>query len=95
MKPEKEKLTDTRLKFYEIIFESDTPAGKAFDVGLLICIVLSVTVVLLESVPAIKIKWGEEFYILEWIFTLIFTVEYLSRLWVVLSKKKLNVLILC
>jgi voltage-gated potassium channel len=85
---EKEKLSGTKLKFYEIIFESDTTAGKAFDVGLLICIVLSVTVVLLESVPAIKINWGEELYILEWVFTLIFTVEYLARLWIVLNKRK-------
>lgn len=88
MKAEKENLTGTKLKFYEIIFESDTPAGKAFDVGLLICIVLSVTVVLVESVPGIKIKWGEELYLAEWVFTIIFTVEYLARLWIVLNKRK-------
>lgn len=85
---EKEKLTGTKLKFYEVIFESDTPAGKAFDVGLLICIVLSVTVVLLESVQPIKAHWGSQFYILEWIFTGIFSIEYLARLWVVLNKRK-------
>lgn len=87
MKAEKANLTGTKLKLYEIIFESDTPAGKAFDVGLLICIVLSVIVVLLESVSAIKIKWGEELYVLEWVFTIIFTLEYSFRMWIVLNKR--------
>jgi voltage-gated potassium channel len=88
VKSEKETLTGTKLKFYEIIFESDTTAGKAFDVGLLISIVLSVIVVMLESVQSIKAQWGEYFLIAEWFFTILFTLEYTGRLWVVLNKRK-------
>lgn len=88
MKSDKEKLTGTKLKVYEIIFESDTPTGKAFDIGLLISIVLSVIVVMLESVQHIKAQWGEYFLIAEWVFTVLFTIEYLGRLWVVLNKRK-------
>lgn len=88
MKSEKDKLHGTKLKVYEIIFESDTPAGKAFDVGLLISIVLSVIVVMLESVQSLKAQWGEYFLIAEWVFTILFTFEYIGRLWVVLNKRK-------
>lgn len=88
MKSEKENLSGTKLKVYEVIFESDTPAGKAFDIGLLVSIVLSVIVVMLESVQSIKTQWGEYFLIAEWIFTILFTLEYLGRLWVVLNKRK-------
>lgn len=88
MKAEKEQLTGTKLKFYEIIFESDTTAGKAFDVGLLISIVLSVIVVMLESVQSTKAQWGEYFIIAEWFFTILFTLEYIARLWIVLNKRK-------
>ncbi|HET9052761.1 MAG TPA: ion transporter, partial [Cyclobacteriaceae bacterium] len=84
----KEKLAGWKLRVYEIIFESDTPAGKAFDVGLLISIVLSIIVVMLESVQSIKSRGGEYFIIAEWFFTILFTLEYLGRLWVVLNKRK-------
>jgi voltage-gated potassium channel len=82
------KLTGIRLKIYEIIFEADTKAGKAFDVTLLVCIILSVAVVVLESVEAIRINTGQLFFWLEWTFTIIFTLEYAARLWVVGNKKK-------
>ncbi len=65
----------------EIIFEADTPAGAAFDVGLIICIVLSVGVVLLDTVPDIHASYGGLLYALEWVFTLFFTAEYALRLW--------------
>lgn len=65
----------------EIIFEADTPAGAAFDVSLIIIIVLSVIVVLLDTVPDIHERYGSELYVLEWIFTLYFTAEYALRLW--------------
>ena len=87
MKP-KEKLTGTRLKLYEIVFEADTPAGRTFDIILLSCIVASVIIVVLESVPAIKERFGTELRIIEWLFTIIFTLEYLARLWTVPYKKK-------
>ncbi len=70
-----------REKTHEVIFEADTPWGKAFDVVLLIAILLSVIVVMLESVREVRIKYGEELFIAEWIFTALFTVEYIARLW--------------
>ncbi len=69
-----------RKKLYRIIFEADTPGGKAFDVALLWAIILSITVVFLESIKSLKNDFGEIFYILEWFFTILFTVEYVLRL---------------
>ncbi len=69
-----------RRKIFEVIFEADTPAGKAFDVALLIAIVLSVVAVMLESVGEIRVAHGRLLYAIEWLFTLLFSVEYLLRL---------------
>jgi len=69
-----------RLRLHEIIFEADTWAGKAFDVTLLVLIGLSVTTVILESVPSLARAYGLWFERAEWFFTLIFTVEYVLRL---------------
>lgn len=64
-----------------IIFEAHTPAGKAFDVGLIICISLSVLAVMLDSVGAIHAPYGKWLYGVEWFFTILFTIEYGLRLW--------------
>jgi voltage-gated potassium channel len=64
----------------EIIFEADTPLGKAFDVSLIVAIVLSVAVVILESVEGIRAEYGQFLRIAEWTFTIFFTIEYLLRL---------------
>jgi voltage-gated potassium channel len=69
-----------RRRLYEIIFESDTPAGKLFDVILLGAIVLSVLAVLLESVQSIRQDFGQYLYAVEWIFTILFSIEYILRL---------------
>lgn len=69
-----------RTTLHEVIFEADTPAGKAFDVALLCCIVLSVVAVMLESVASIRARWGSELRAVEWGFTIAFTVEYVLRL---------------
>jgi voltage-gated potassium channel len=69
-----------RERLHEIIFEAETPAGKAFDVALLVCIVASVATVLLESVSSIRARYGPILRALEWAFTLLFTAEYLLRL---------------
>lgn len=69
-----------RARLHEIIFESDTVAGKAFDVALLWAIVLSVIVVLLESVASLRLRYGAELRTAEWIFTGLFTLEYALRL---------------
>ena len=69
-----------RKIMFEIIFEADTPAGKWFDVVLIICILLSVTTVMLDSVSSIRVKYGDFLYAAEWFFTILFTVEYIFRL---------------
>lgn len=70
---------------YQIIFEADTTAGKIFDIGLLIIIVLSTLVIILESVPELA-AYKLLFNTLEWIFTILFTIEYILRLLVVKNK---------
>ncbi len=69
-----------RQELYRIIFEADTAAGKAFDVALLIVIVLSVAAVMAESVPTLREAYGGTLRLLEWIFTAVFSVEYVLRL---------------
>jgi len=66
---------------YEVIFEADTRAGKAFDVLLLVGISLSVVVVALESISSFAQDYGAVLYALEWFFTVLFTVEYALRLY--------------
>lgn len=65
---------------YEIIFKSDTPAGRTFDLILLCVIFTSVVTVCLESVSDIRQQYGFELRSLEWIFTLLFTLEYFARI---------------
>jgi voltage-gated potassium channel len=69
-----------RRKLYEIIFESDTPAGLLFDKALLVAIVASVVVVMLDSVAGIANRYHGILQALEWGFTALFTVEYIARL---------------
>ena len=64
-----------------VIFEADTPAGKAFDVALIILILLSVAAVMLDSVAWIHEGYGEYLYFAEWVFTAVFTIEYGLRIW--------------
>ena len=72
-----------RAKLHAIIYGVQAPAAKAFDVGLLVVIVLSVLTVLLESVPTINAAHGTALRVAEWIFTALFTIEYALRLWTV------------
>lgn len=69
-----------RLKLYTIIFESDTRAGWLFDMVLLAAIVTSVLVVMLDSVDSVSSRHEKLFSALEWMFTLLFTAEYIARL---------------
>ena len=69
-----------RERIHEIIFEADTPAGKAFDVTLLVLISISVLAVSLESVAAIEAYFGPWLRGAEWVFTIVFSVEYGLRL---------------
>lgn len=72
-----------RKRLHTIIFGVSTRAGKAFDVTLLVAILLSVITVLLESVPDINAEYGGALRIAEWTFTVLFTIEYGLRLWTV------------
>ena len=70
-----------KTRLYDIIFESDTPAGKGFDLLLIVSILLSVSVVFLDSVEYYNKRYGELLYILEWFFTILFTLEYFLRIY--------------
>jgi voltage-gated potassium channel len=72
--------TGWRLRLYTIIFEADTRAGRQFDIALILCIVASVAVVVLDSMASVRQRHGEWLQVLEWIFTIAFTLEYLARL---------------
>ncbi len=69
-----------RRRLYTIIFEADTRAGRLFDLVLIGLILSSVAVVVLDSVAALHQRHGPLFAVLEWVFTGLFTVEYLARL---------------
>jgi voltage-gated potassium channel len=73
-------MPEWRLRLYEIIFEADTREGKLFDVILIWCILLSVLIVFLESIHELGEKYASIFHFIEWIFTIIFSIEYVLRL---------------
>lgn len=75
-------------KIYTVIFKVDTPAGKAFDVVLLVLILASVLVVMLESIARLSNVYHNLFYTLEWIFTILFTIEYMLRIYCVKEPRK-------
>jgi voltage-gated potassium channel len=77
-----------RDRVHEIVFEADTPTGKWFDISLLVLIVLSVITVMLESSEDWYSEYGPIFDVLEWIFTIIFTIEYILRLYVTIRPWK-------
>jgi voltage-gated potassium channel len=69
-----------RARLHEIIFESDTVPGRAFDVALLVAILASVLAVMLESVADIRQRHGQALRMTEWALTVAFTIEYVLRL---------------
>jgi len=71
---------DFRKKLHTIIYEADTRAGKLFDIILLCVIFISIVAVMLESVASIKIVYGHQLAIIEWIITILFTFEYIGRI---------------
>jgi voltage-gated potassium channel len=77
-----------RVKVYDVIFLADTPVGKAFDVALIAAILVSVAVVMLDSVASISGSNRTTFRVAEWIFTLLFSVEYVLRLLTVRQASK-------
>ena len=73
----------TKEKVHSIIFEAETPSGKAFDILLLFLIIGSVAIVMLESVDRLNTKYHDVFVALEWVFTILFTIEYVLRIYCV------------
>ncbi len=69
-----------RHRLYEIAFEAETPAGRAFDITLITLIVVSVLIVLLESVKGFRSEYGTALTIAEWVITILFTIELIVRL---------------
>ena len=67
-------------RLHEIVYEADTPAGKRFDLILLILILLSVVLVMLESIASIHTRYQAELNIMEWVITALFSIEYIIRL---------------
>lgn len=76
----KEGLRNWQFRLHEVIYESETRAGKIFDVALLFCILASIVIVMLDSVNTLHQQYGNFFYTIEWVFTIIFTIEYILRL---------------
>ena len=71
----------SKERIHQVIFEAETKEGKLFDVLLLVAILLSVIIIMLESVPSYSESYGTIFIILEWIFTFIFSIEYGLRIY--------------
>ncbi len=71
---------DWKSKLHEVIYEADTPAGKLFDVVLLVLIITSILLVMLESVTEFANQHGELLYIAEWVITVLFSLEYIARI---------------
>lgn len=76
------KTSSLKHKLHIIIQEADTPMGKAFDILLLLSILASVLVVMLDSVAPISNRFSSLFYYLEWMFTILFTIEYFLRIYI-------------
>ncbi|ABM00318.1 ion transporter [Shewanella amazonensis] len=79
--PQADAESELKKKLRIIIFGTDTPAGRWFDLALILCIIASVTLVLLDTVSSINARWGGLIHVLEWIFTVIFTLEYGIRIY--------------
>ena len=76
----KYKLKNWKEKVHEVIYEADTPAGKLFDVILLLVILLSILLVMLESIESIGTKYAYILNVAEWVITILFSIEYLARI---------------
>lgn len=70
-----------RTRLFHIIFESDTPGAKAFDIALIVAILMSVAVIMLSSIEIYAERYGHIFFYLEWAFTLLFTIELALRIY--------------
>lgn len=85
---DKKETSNWKNTLYKIIFEADTPLGKAFDVNLIFFITLSTLIVMAESVDSIRYAYGPYLHLLEWIVVIAFTLEYFLRIISVHNKWK-------
>lgn len=83
----KRQLTPLQLKFYDVIFGTETQVGKWFDILLIVLIVISVSIVMLDSIPEWHTRYGIVYLRLEWLFTAMFTLEYFVRIWCAPNRK--------
>ena len=86
--PNFKRLPGLRNRLYSIVFGTETRAGKLFDIILLWAILLSVLVVMLESVKEVRTNFEQLFFFIEWFFTILFTIEYLLRLFITAQPRK-------
>lgn len=75
-------MTAFRKRLYKIIFGTDTRLGRLFDIVLLWAILLSISIVILESLKSLRTEYSAFFFYSEWFFTILFTIEYFTRIWV-------------
>ncbi len=75
------KRSNLKTKIHRVVFEAETPAGKAFDILVLVLILASVVTIALETVTAFRREFLQYFIIIEWGFTILFTIEYLLRIY--------------
>jgi len=83
----KRQQSPLQQQFYTVIFGTETPAGKWFDIGLIVVILASVMVIMLDSVHRLDVEYSKIYHQLEWAFTLLFTAEYLIRVWCAPNRK--------
>ena len=79
--------TPLQRNLYRIIFGTDTPAGKWFDILLIYVILASVAVVVADSMAGVHLRYGDVLLAVEWGFTLIFTIEYVLRIWIAENRR--------
>jgi voltage-gated potassium channel len=85
-KMNKDEENKLKQKIFDIIFEANTPYGKLFDIVLLLLILMSVGLVMLESVPAINARYHSILIVFEWTLTIIFSIEYSLRVYCVKNR---------
>jgi voltage-gated potassium channel len=80
--------TNWKTKLHKIIYEADTPAGRRFDIALIIVILFSIVLVMLESIESINAKYHNFLNIAEWTITILFTLEYITRILIIKKPAK-------
>jgi voltage-gated potassium channel len=81
MKPELASMADTRQHLRAIIFGTETRWGRYFDISLIVCILLSVSLIFIDTIDSVHQEYGGLIRIGEWFFTVLFTLEYSLRLY--------------